>query len=99
MWSLVHRFPPEGNYLATRSIDRSVEEPNRVGDVLTRPAGVTSVAAGAGAVWATVPDDHALWRIDPSTEETTRIPLRYFPWGVAVGDDGIWVTVRAHDAA
>jgi hypothetical protein len=28
--------------------------------VLTRPAGVTSVAAGACAVWATVPDDHAL---------------------------------------
>ena len=67
--------------------------------VLTRPAGVTSVAAGAGAIWATVPDDHALWRIDPRTEEATRIPLRYFPWGVAVGDDGIWVTVRPHDAA
>ena len=67
--------------------------------VLTRPAGVTSVAAGAGAIWATVPDDHALWRIDLRTEEATRIPLRYFPWGVAVGDDGIWVTVRAHDAA
>jgi hypothetical protein len=67
--------------------------------VLTRPAGGTIVAAGAGASWATVPDDHALWRIDPRTEEATRIPLRYFPWGVAVGDDGIWVTVRPHDAA
>jgi DNA-binding SARP family transcriptional activator/streptogramin lyase len=67
--------------------------------VLTRPAGVTSVAAGEGAIWATVPDDHALWRIDRRTEEATRIPLRYFPWGVAVGDDGIWVTVRARDAA
>ena len=67
--------------------------------MLTRPAGVTSVAAGAGAIWATVPDDHALWRIDLMTEEATRIPFRYFPWGVAVGDDGIWVTVRAHDAA
>jgi len=20
--------------------------------------------------------------------------MRYFPWGVAVGDDGVWVTVR-----
>ena len=67
--------------------------------VLTRPAGVTSVAAGAGAIWATVPDDHALWRIDLRTEEATRIPFRYSPWGVAVGDDGIWVTVRAHSAA
>jgi streptogramin lyase len=61
-------------------------------------AGVTSVAAGAGAIWATVPDGHALWRIDPKTDKTARIGLRYFPWGVAVGDDGIWVTVRGHDA-
>jgi SARP family transcriptional regulator, regulator of embCAB operon len=67
--------------------------------VSTRPAGVTSVAAGAGAIWATVPDDHAVWRIDMKTNIATRIRLRYFPWGVAVGDDGIWVTVRAHDAA
>ena len=66
--------------------------------VTTRPAGVTSVAAGAGAVWATVPDDHALFRIDPKTNKTVRIGLRYFPWGAAVGDDGIWVTVRGHDA-
>jgi streptogramin lyase len=61
-------------------------------------AGVTSVAAGAGAVWATVPDSHALWRIDPKSNRVTRIGLRYFPWGVAVGDDGIWVAVRAQDA-
>jgi len=67
--------------------------------VLSHSAGITSVAAGAGAIWATVPDDHALWRIDPRTEKATRIPLRYFPWGVAVGDDGIWVTMRARDAA
>jgi hypothetical protein len=66
--------------------------------VITRPAGVTAVAAGAGSIWATLPDDHALWRIDPKTSAATRIALRYFPWGVAVGDDGIWVAVRAHDA-
>ena len=67
-------------------------------DVTARIAGVTSVAAGAAAVWATVPDDHAVWRIDPRTNRTTRINLGYYPWGVAVGDDGIWVALRAHDA-
>ena len=66
--------------------------------VTTRPAGVTSIAAGAGAIWAAVPDDHAVWRIDPKTNHPTRIPIGYYPWGVAVGDDGIWVAVRAHDA-
>jgi DNA-binding SARP family transcriptional activator/streptogramin lyase len=67
-------------------------------DVTTRPAGVTSVAAGAGAIWATVPDDHAVWRIDPKTNRARRIGLGYYPWGVAVGDDGIWVATRGQDA-
>jgi streptogramin lyase len=66
--------------------------------VVPRAAGVPSVAAGAGAIWATVPDDRALWRIDPKTNRTKRIPLQYYPWGVAVGDDGIWVALRAQDA-
>jgi streptogramin lyase len=61
-------------------------------------AGVTSVAAGASAIWATVPDDHAVWRIDPRTNRTTRIGLGHYPWGVAAGDDGIWVVLRAHRA-
>ena len=62
--------------------------------VKVRPAGVPTVAAGAGSVWATVPDSHALWRIDPKTNRVTRIAMPYFPWGVAAGDDEVWVTVR-----
>jgi SARP family transcriptional regulator, regulator of embCAB operon len=58
------------------------------------PAGVTTLAAGAGSVWATVPSDRAVWRIDPTTSHPTRIPLPYAPWGVAAGDDDIWVVVR-----
>ena len=65
--------------------------------VRAHPAGITSVAAGAGAIWATVPDDHAVWRIDPQTNQTARIGIGYYPWGVAVGDDGIWVAVRARE--
>ena len=66
-------------------------------DVTVQRAGVTSVAAGAGAIWATVPDDHAVWRIDPKTNRATRIEIGYYPWGVAVSDDGIWVVTRAKD--
>jgi streptogramin lyase len=74
-------------------------QPHRVAlPVETHPAGITFVAAGAGALWATVPDDRAVWRIDPRTGQTKRIPMPYYPWGVAVGDDGVWVAVRAHDA-
>lgn len=56
--------------------------------------GVWMVAAGEGSVWATVPRDGALWRIDPSTNRATRTAVPRHPAGVAVGDDGIWVTIR-----
>jgi streptogramin lyase len=62
------------------------------------PAGVTTVAAGAGSVWATVPNDRAVWRIDPTTSHTTRITLPYAPWGVAAGDGDVWVVVRRKGA-
>jgi class 3 adenylate cyclase/streptogramin lyase len=56
---------------------------------------VSVVAAGAGAVWAATPFDHAIWRIDPSTDEATRIPVPYTPFGVATDDESVWVTVGA----
>lgn len=40
-------------------------------------AGVWTMATGDGYVWATTPDDDALWRIDPSTNRVTRITLPY----------------------
>ena len=57
--------------------------------------GVWSVAAGAGAIWATTPRDHALWRIDPKTNHVTRIRMPHLPTGVAADADAVWVTVRA----
>jgi streptogramin lyase len=71
---------------------------NAAPKVRSAPLTVTTLAAGAGYIWATVPDDHAVWRIDPKTGRAHRIGLRYYPWGVAVTDDGIWVSLRAHDA-
>jgi hypothetical protein len=63
----------------------------------TRPGGITSVAAGAGGIWAAVPDDRAVWRIDPKTNRTTRIGLQYRPWGIAVGDEGVFAVLRSHN--
>ena len=58
-------------------------------------AGAWKVATGAGAVWATTPRDGALWRIDPKTNQPTRIPLAHLPTWVTVGPDGaLWLTVR-----
>jgi streptogramin lyase len=75
---------------------RAVGRPSlrRVRLPVEKPVGVWNVAAGAGAVWATTPRDGALWRIDPETTKPRRIPMPYFPTGVAANDDGVWVTVR-----
>jgi hypothetical protein len=60
--------------------------------------GVTALAAGGGYIWATVPDDKAVWRINEETGEKKRFTFRYHPWGIDVADDGrIWVTFRARD--
>ena len=62
------------------------------------PGGTPSIAAGAGGIWVAVPDDHAVWRIDPlhPSRPPKRIFLHYAPWGVAVDNDSgaIWVTLR-----
>lgn len=57
-------------------------------------AGVWKIAAGAGYIWATTPDDDTLWRIDPNTNHVTRIALPYAPVGVATDAHGVWVTLR-----
>ena len=56
--------------------------------------GVWDVATGAGAVWATTPRDHALWRIDPKTSSVKRVSLPDLPTGVAADANDVWVTLR-----
>jgi class 3 adenylate cyclase/streptogramin lyase len=60
-------------------------------------SGGVAMVAAASAVWATTPTDHSIWRIDPSTDEVKRIDFPYRPFGVAVADDAVWVTVGADD--
>jgi streptogramin lyase len=62
-----------------------------------RQSDVFSVGAGEGSVWATTPADSALWRVDPSTNQTRRIALRYRPTGVAVGGGAVWVAIDDED--
>ena len=57
-------------------------------------AGVWSVAAGAGYIWATTPRDFALWRINPQTNAVTRISMPHLPTCVTANGDEVWVTVR-----
>ena len=57
-------------------------------------AGVWTLAAGEGYIWATTPRDGALWRIDPDTNEVTRIAIPYLPTAVTTSAGDVWVTVR-----
>jgi len=59
--------------------------------------GVLFVEAGEGVVWATVPAAGQLWRIDADTNVKTPINVPYFPAGVAVTPDAVWVTVRGEN--
>jgi class 3 adenylate cyclase/streptogramin lyase len=78
----ISRFDPE-----TFRYDNAVILP------VKRLSGVFGVAAGEQSVWATTPADSALWRIDPMTNQTRRIPLKYRPTGVAVGGGAVWVAI------
>lgn len=55
-----------------------------------------AIAIGAGAVWALVGADQALWRIDPTTMNATSI-TKTDPGAdaVAVGEGSVWVTSSA----
>jgi DNA-binding SARP family transcriptional activator len=91
-WSTprVVRFPALGQG-RVRSVDLPVRDPKKC----TTSSCVWTVAAGAGAIWATTPRYDALWRIDPKTNRVTRIPFPYPPAGVTADANNVWVTVRA----
>ena len=74
---------------------RSVELPVRDPKKCTSSSCVWTVAAGAGAIWATPPRYDALWRIDAKTDAVTRIRFPYPPAGVTADANNVWVTVRA----
>jgi len=81
----ITRFPADGT---GRPLSIPLKVPPHTG-------GITSIAAGDGYIWATVPDLHALIQIDPKTNHQRKIPLRYAPWGVTVDEHGaVWVTLR-----
>lgn len=56
------------------------------------PSPPASIRSGLGAVWVStyVPDEGAVYRIDPRTRTTTRVPRAQSV--VAVGPDSLWVT-------
>ena len=52
------------------------------------------MAAGAGAVWITAPQDGLLWRVTP--DATRSIDVGAGARGVAVADDEVWVANASH---
>ena len=55
--------------------------------------GLDGLAAGAGAVWATAPQDGLLWRVEGGT--TRSIPVGAGARGVAVLGGAVWVANAA----
>jgi YVTN family beta-propeller protein len=72
-------------------LDRATGNVEATIDVATAPNGI---AAGAGAVWVTMPG--RVQRIDPRTNlVTATIPVPADADGVAVADGSVWTTVHA----
>ena len=68
---------------------RSVRQRRRAGAAAGRPGGI---AAGAGAIWATVPDRGQVAKIDPVSRQVVDYgQAGSDPTGVAVGGGGVWV--------
>jgi YVTN family beta-propeller protein len=56
---------------------------NKVAKTVAVGQDPSGIAVGAGDVWLTSLPDAVLWRIDPKTSETRRIPVEVSPFGVA----------------
>jgi DNA-binding SARP family transcriptional activator/ABC-type branched-subunit amino acid transport system substrate-binding protein len=60
--------------------------------------GVEWVAAGPAAVWATNTVDGQVHRIDPATNQATAAGALAGPAGLAVAEDGVWVSAAGSPA-
>lgn len=81
---LVRIDPAERNVIARIALDE----------------GPLTVAAGAGGVWVTNRDSGTVVKVSPRSNKVVlrvRLPRGLAPFGVAVGKDAVWVSVRPCD--
>jgi YVTN family beta-propeller protein len=76
-----------------RSINR-VKPNGVVIDTISDPYLAVSIAFGYGSVWirnAQFEPGGGVWRVDPATNRVTaKVPLSFYPFGLAVGEGGVW---------
>jgi branched-chain amino acid transport system substrate-binding protein len=66
---------------------------------ITLGVGVDSVAYGEGAVWATNDAAGTVTRIEPDTNRAEVVGRVAAPGGIAVGEEGVWVSSSGGQAA
>jgi virginiamycin B lyase len=66
----------------------------QVASIGTNGGPLEHVAVGHGAVWAVSKSTGAVWRIDPTLATIVGKPLAFdgWPFALAVGKDGLWIT-------
>ncbi len=86
-----------GAVWVVNQLDRRVAEinPRTLSEVDSFPvgAGADAIAFGAGSLWVANTIDDTLSHVDPAHRRLPPIPLPGSPAGVAVGRDGVWVTI------
>jgi YVTN family beta-propeller protein len=83
---------------------RSVNRVNPNGvviDTISDPYLAVGIAFGHGSVWirnANFEPGGGLWRVEPATNRVTaKVPLSFYPFGLAVGEGGVWTADSATD--
>ena len=80
---------------ASNSVETTIAV-SGLGGPITGEGTAGILAAGPGAVWASVWPDHVVWRIDPRTNTAAgTIPAGQEPVNVAVGEGAVWVENRS----
>lgn len=87
----------DGQVWVVNQLDRTVSEinPRALTEVGSFPvgAGADAIAFGNGSLWVANTLDDTVSHIDPAHGTLPPIPLPGAPAGVAVGRDGVWVTI------
>jgi streptogramin lyase len=93
----VHEHETHGSVVGTSVLTRVDPHTGRVVASVPLGSSATSVTEGNGFIWAptwTSEEGNRLLRLDPRTNELTRIPSDDLEFVIAVGEGGIWGVVR-----
>jgi YVTN family beta-propeller protein len=69
----------------------------RITNAIAQSSAPSAIADAGTSLWATAPEENAVFRVEPSGRVTDRVPLLVEPGEIAVGGGSVWVTATVGD--